>query len=100
MINLYNHTSLTFACGVCNFHVIIPFLGAAVAAVATKPTVSSKIRTAITERIPQILTVAVVKNIFMQNTPLVPDKAIKLKVYYSGSQWSGGLLFYLQENSQ
>ena len=65
---------------------IIPFLGADATAIATKPTVSSKIRTAISKRNPQILTATVVGNIFMQNTPLVPGKVIKLQVYYSGSQ--------------
>ena len=79
---------------------IIPFLGADATAVAMKPTVSSKIRTAISKRNPQILTATVVENIFMQNTPLVPGKVIKLQVYYSGSQWAGKLLFYLREDSQ
>ena len=79
---------------------IIPFLGADATAIATKPTVSSKIRTAISKRNPQILTATVVGNIFMQNTPLVPGKVIKLQVYYSGSQWAGKLLFYLREDSQ
>ena len=65
---------------------IIPFLGADATAIATKPTVSSKIRTAISNRNPQILTATVVKNIFMQNTLLAPGKVINLQIYYSGSQ--------------
>ena len=79
---------------------ITPFLGKDVTAVATKPTVSSKIRTAISKRNPQILTATVVKNIFMQNAPLLPGKVINLQVYYSGSQWAGKLLFYLREDSR
>ena len=79
---------------------LIPFLGADATAIAIKPTVSSKIRTAISKRNPQILTATVVGNIFMQNTPLVPGKVIKLQVCYSGSQWAGSLLFYLREDSQ
>ena len=79
---------------------IIPFLGADATAIAMKPTVSSKIRTAISKRNPQILTATVVENIFMQNTPLVPGKVIKLQAYYFGSQWAGKLLFYLREDSQ
>ena len=79
---------------------IIPFLGGDATAIATKPTVSSKIRTAISNRNPQILTATVVKNIFMQNAPLLPGKVINLQVYYSGSQWAGKLLFYLREDAQ
>ena len=79
---------------------VIPFLGADATAVATKPTVSSKIRTAISKRNPQILTATVVKNIFFQSTHLSPGIVIKLKTYYSSSEWQGTLVFNVKENSQ
>ena len=83
-----------------NKPLIVPFLGADATAIATKPAVRKKIQFAITKRNPRILTVAVVKNIFFQNTPLSPGIVIKLQAYYSSSEWQGSLLFYLKENSQ
>ena len=83
-----------------NKPLIVPFLGADATALATKPAVRKKIQFAITKRNPRILALAVVKNIFFQNTPLSPGIVIKLQAYYSSSEWQGSFIFYLKENSQ
>ena len=80
---------------------LIPFLGKDATASTSKLAVAKKIRKAISERNPQILTTAVVAKIIFSGIHLLPDALIKLKAYYIASPtYQYQVLFYAKENTK
>ena len=80
---------------------VIPFLGADATETTSKPAVAKKIRKAISERKPQILTTAVSSKIIFPGTHLLPGELIKLKVYYIASPtYQYSVLLYAKENTK